>query len=63
MRHVAPPLAGQTFVTRGVIRQSYERKGNHYLVMDAETLDAAGQPVCRVEHTTIFAVRTAQPTG
>ena len=57
VRHVAPGLAGRSYETRGVIRATYERGGNHYLILDAETRDEQGRSVCLVEHHTIFAVR------
>jgi acyl dehydratase len=59
MRHCAPAFAGREYTTTGVIRETHERKGNHYLLLDAETRDDEGRVVCRVEHTTIFSVRRA----
>jgi acyl dehydratase len=58
IRHCAPAFAGRAYLTAGVIRDTYERNGNHYLVMDAETRDDQDRIVYRVEHTTVFSVRT-----
>lgn len=58
IRHCAPAFAGRAYLTAGVIRETYEHNGNHYLVMDAETRDDQDRIVFRVEHTTIFSVRT-----
>jgi hypothetical protein len=58
VRHLAPAFAGRAYETRGVIRETYERNGNHYLVLDADTRDDQGRIVYRVEHHTIFSVRT-----
>jgi hypothetical protein len=57
IRHCAPALAGRAYLTAGVIRETFERHGNHYLVMDAETRDDQDRIVYRVAHTTIFSVR------
>jgi acyl dehydratase len=59
--HLAPAFAGRTYTTRGVIRETFERRGNHYLVLDAETRDDENRAVCRVEHTWIWHVRPAPP--
>jgi acyl dehydratase len=56
IRHLAPAPAGAIYRTGGVIVETYERKGNHYLVLDALTT-ADGTPVARVRHTSIFQVR------
>ncbi len=56
IEHLAPARTGALYRTGGVIRETYERKGNHYLVLDALTT-AGGTPVMRVRHTTIFQVR------
>lgn len=61
VRHIAPAFAGRTYTTAGVIRETFERKGNHYLVMDAETRDDQERIVFRVQHTSIFSVRMASP--
>ena len=65
IRHLAPAFAGRTYSTRGVIRETFARKGNHYLVLDAETRDDQDRAVCRVEHTWIWSVReaAAEPAG
>lgn len=59
IRHCAPAFAGRAYLTAGRIRDTFERNGNHYLVIDAETRDDQDRIVYRVEHTTIFSVRTA----
>ena len=56
IQHLAPAPAGARYRTGGVIRDTFERKGNHYLVLDALTI-ADGRPVARVRHTSIFQVR------
>lgn len=56
IRHVAPAPATALYRTGGVIRETYERNGHHYLVLDALTT-ADGTPVARVRHTSIFKVR------
>lgn len=56
IHHLAPAPAGARYRTGGVIREAYERKGHHYLVLDALTT-ADGTPVARIRHTTIFKVR------
>lgn len=65
IRQLAPAFAGRTYSTRGVIRETYERRGNHYLVLDAETRDDQERAVCRVAHTWIWSVReaAAEPVG
>jgi acyl dehydratase len=60
IRHLAPAFARGTYETHGTIRETYERQGNHYLILDAVTLDGDGVPVCSIEHHTIFAVREAE---
>jgi acyl dehydratase len=59
IRHLAPAFAGRAYVTAGVIRETIERNGNWYLVLDAETRDDQDRLVYRVEHTTIYHVREA----
>ena len=56
IRHLAPAPAGARYRTGGVIKEAFERKDNHYLVLDALTT-ADGRPVVRVRHTSIFQVR------
>lgn len=56
VRHLAPAPVGAVYRTGGVIRETFERKGNHYLVLDALTT-ADGVPVVRVRHTSVFKVR------
>lgn len=63
IRHREPAFAGRNYTTRGVIREAFERKGNHYLVLDAETHDDQDRGVCRVEHTWIWYVREAKPSA
>jgi hypothetical protein len=58
IRHCAPAFAGRAYVTAGIIRETFERNGNHYLVMNAETRDDQDRIVYRVAHTTIFSART-----
>lgn len=55
--HLAPARADARYRTGGVIRETFERKGNQYLVLDALTT-ADGVPVARIRHTSIFQVRT-----
>jgi len=57
IRHLAPAFAGRSYVTAGVIREHFERNGNQYLLLDAETHDDEGRVVCRVLHTTIYHVK------
>lgn len=59
-RHIAPAFAGRAYVTRGAIRETFERNGNHYLILDAETRDDQDRLVYRVEHWSIFSVRQAK---
>lgn len=59
LEQLAPAFAGRAYVTAGVIRVTYERKGNHYLVTEAETRDDQERLVCRIRHTSIFQVRQA----
>jgi acyl dehydratase len=59
IRHLAPAFAGRTYRTNGVICDAFERKGNQYLVLDAETSDDHDRIICRVEHTWIWKVREA----
>ena len=59
IHQLAPAFAGHAYITTGVIRETFERNGNHYLVLDAQTRDAAGRTVCQVRHTSIFSVRRA----
>jgi hypothetical protein len=54
--HLALPPATATYRTGGVIRETYERNGHQYLVLDALTT-ANGEPVARVRHTSIYKVR------
>jgi hypothetical protein len=56
IRHLAPTPANATYRTGGVIRETYERNGHHYLVLDALTT-ADGVPVARIRHTSIYKVR------
>lgn len=63
IRHLAPAFAGRAYLTAGAIRETFERNGNHYLVMDAETRDDQDRLVFRVEHATIFSVRTVDGSG
>lgn len=62
-RHLAPAFAGRAYETRAVIRETSERNGNHYLVLDAETRDDQDRVVYRVEHHSIFSVRRAGPVA
>lgn len=54
--HLAPAPADGLYRTGGVIRETFERGGHHYLVLDALTT-VDGTPVARVRHTSIFKVR------
>jgi hypothetical protein len=56
IQHIALPPANATYRTGGVIRETYERNGHHYLVLDALTT-ADGTPVARIQHTSIYQVR------
>ncbi len=58
IQHLAPARADAEYVTGGIIRETYERKGNTYLTLDALTT-ADGVPVAYIRHTTIYRVRTA----
>jgi acyl dehydratase len=60
VRHLAPAFAGRDYVTSGVIRETYERNGNHYLVLEAETRDDEDRSVCQILHTSIFSVRQVE---
>lgn len=57
--NLAPAPAAALYRTGGVIRETFERKGNHYLVLDALTT-ANGVPVARIRHTSIFQPRVAR---
>ena len=59
VRHLAPAFAGRAYITTGVIRETFERNGNHYLILDAQTHDDEDRLVYQVEHTSIFSVRRA----
>lgn len=54
--HLAVAPAAAVYRTGGAIRETFERNGHHYLVLDAVTT-ADGRPVARVRHTVIFQVR------
>lgn len=56
IHHLAPAPADARYRTGGVILETFERNGHHYLVLDALTT-ADDVPVARVRHTTIFKVR------
>lgn len=56
IQHLAPAPAPAQYRTGGVIRETRERNGHHYLVLDALTT-ADGAPVARIRHTSIFQVR------
>lgn len=57
VQHHAPAPVGHVYTTGGTIRSTFERKGNHYLLLDAVTQDEAGRVVFVVQHTSIFSVR------
>lgn len=56
IHHLAVAPAAAEYRTGGVIVETFERKGNQYLVLDAVST-ADGLPVARVRHTSIFQVR------
>jgi hypothetical protein len=56
IHHLAAAPADACYRTGGVIRETFERKGHHYLLLDALTI-ASGTPVARVRHTVIYQVR------
>ncbi len=56
IQHLAPAEAGQTFTVAGYFVEVFERKDNHYAVVDGVILAEDGTEVARVRHTTIFRV-------
>jgi len=58
IQHLAPAPANARYRTGGVIRETFERNGHQYLVLDALTT-ADGVPVARIRHTSIFQVRAS----
>ena len=60
IQHLAPAHAGQTVTVAGRFIDTFERKNNHYAVLDGLILAADGTPLVRARHTTIFNVRKLQ---
>lgn len=59
IQHIAAAFAGQQITFAGRFRETYERKGHHYAVIDGVMLGESGAPLARLRHTTIF--RIAKP--
>jgi hypothetical protein len=63
VRHLAPAHSGNVFISGGVIRDAFERRGNYYLLLDAASWDQTDRVLCQVRHTTIYQVRPAADTA
>ncbi|MBI5948533.1 MAG: hypothetical protein HY875_10390 [Chloroflexi bacterium] len=56
VQHLARAEAGQVFTVAGRFIETFERKDNHYAVVDGVILAEDGTEVARIRHTTIFRV-------
>lgn len=56
VQHLAPAIIGQTPVFAGRFRETFERKGHRYAVVDGVMLGEDGRELARLRHTTIFQV-------
>ncbi len=56
VQHLAPALASQTVTMAGIFRETYERKGHQYGVIDGVMLAEDGRELARLRHTTIYVV-------
>jgi len=56
VQHLAPALAGQTVTMAGIFRETYERKGHQYGVIDGVMLAEDRRELARLRHTTIYVV-------
>ena len=61
IQHLAPARAGHTITMAGRFIEAFERKANHYAVLDGTYLSQDGTVFARARHTTIFNVRKVQP--
>ncbi len=55
-QHLAPALANQRITFAGRFVEQFERKGDHYAVLDGLMLGEDGRELARLQHTTIFQV-------
>ncbi|MDZ7729537.1 MAG: hypothetical protein U5Q44_15810 [Dehalococcoidia bacterium] len=56
IQHLAPARVGQDITVAGHFVDTYERKGNHYGVVDGLILGDDGTHLARIRHTTIYSV-------
>lgn len=56
IQNLAPAFAGQTVTVAGHFRDTYERKGHHYGLLDGLILSEDGRELTRIRHTTIYQV-------
>ena len=61
IQHLAPARAGQAIIMAGRFIDAFERKANHYAVLDGTYLNEDGTVFAQARHTTIFNVRKVQP--
>jgi acyl dehydratase len=54
IRHLGLPLAGGAYRIEGTPLETFEKRGNDYLVTDVRVFDHTGAAVMRIRHTTIF---------
>jgi acyl dehydratase len=57
IHHHRPVLAGEKLSVQGHVRDSYERKGHRFVVIDAVLLGPDSSVRCAIEHTAIFEPR------
>jgi hypothetical protein len=50
--------SGQQLYLGGHVQNVFERKGNHYAVVDGLMVDEKGAALSQMRHTTIFNIRT-----
>jgi len=60
VQYVRGVKSGEPIHIGAVIRDAYERNGDHYIVYDGTMRNAEGDVVARVRHTTIFHVAPRQ---
>lgn len=51
------PLVGEPFRVGGQVIELFEKNGNKYVTFSVEATSMAGEPLSRVEHTSIYALR------
>jgi len=59
VQHLAKISSGQKLITFGHMTKVFEKKKNHYAVIDGLILDENGTHLAQLQHTTIFQIRSA----